>query len=196
MVNPNEVTGGNSPTSNGWGKLGKAFGNVDFQVGALGAASSLASSFATAAQAKKQMDFQKMMSDTAHQRQVKDLIAAGLNPILATGGKGASTPSGSMAQIQDPVKSAATAYVQRQQLKNLKQQNLTQAYQQNLLRAQQGAATAQEYKTQTEQLLLSKRFNLANVDNQYYGSLVGASARKAQLALQAAKAATDLIKFK
>ena len=51
-----------------------------------------------AAEASKNRDWQKMMSDTAHQREIKDLIAAGLNPILSvTGGQGAAVGSGSQA---------------------------------------------------------------------------------------------------
>ena len=58
---------------------------------------------ANQANAQAQMDFQERMSNSAYQRQVKDMEASGLNPMLAyIKGGGASSPAGSMATYQNP----------------------------------------------------------------------------------------------
>jgi len=77
-------------------------------LGALGisAGSTAFQNWMNSREAKKNRKFQKGMSDTAHQREVRDLYGAGLNPILSAskGGGGASTPSGSTAKHESMAK--------------------------------------------------------------------------------------------
>jgi hypothetical protein len=82
-------------------------------------AAAAAANAATAEAAKKQMDFQERMSNTAYQRATADLKAAGINPMLAAMRGGATTPGGSMysaqmPQISDIFTPAVQSYAQQQ----------------------------------------------------------------------------------
>lgn len=63
----------------------------------------------SAEEAQKQRDWEKMMSDTAYQRQIEDMKAAGINPASIGAAGGASTPVGSTAQTSAAQTSAASS---------------------------------------------------------------------------------------
>lgn len=66
--------------------------------GVIGAGGALLSNLMGNASAKRQMEYQERLSGTAHQREVNDLRAAGLNPILSARLGGSSTPPGATFQ--------------------------------------------------------------------------------------------------
>ncbi len=150
--------------------------------GALYAAGGTALSAALSAkEAKKQRRWQERMSNTAHQREAKDLEAAGLNRILSVSrGAGASTPSGAMGKVPDigsSMSSGASSALAAKGQKTLLEAQKAQIIAQTQTTEDQGwAAMEQAMKTGTEKDLLQQLLPAARLQKEFDQSTPGRAA--------------------
>lgn len=120
----------------------------------ISAAGGVISNALQAREASKNRSFQERMSSTAHQRQVADMKAAGLNPMLsAMGGGGASSPSGGQAQFSDSLTPAVHSALAAKQMEAAIALTREQA---NLTRIQ-GRDIMQTWEAGKFQRLMSER---------------------------------------
>lgn len=116
--------------------------------------------------ARQQTDFQERMANTAHQRQVKDLRAAGINPMLSAQLGGAATPTGALAQLQNPnpgqigagiANTAKSIYGISQDAQNAKSTRSVQASQSALNEATAASTTTTAKETEANTRVLKQK---------------------------------------
>lgn len=143
-----------------------------------------------AQQAQKQMDFQAEMSNTAHQREVKDLLAAGLNPILSAN-NGASSPSGASASAD----TSATTLKAQYALQKLQAGVALKQTQMQIQSAQKMAKWSNDLNRELSYASLANSKDIADIQaaSSMYGAELASSAARygSELSSAASRYATD-----
>ena len=140
---------------------GASFGPWGAAIGAgVGMLGNMMSNKANSGEAKKNRKFQEYMSNTAYQRSTADMKKAGLNPMLAYGQGGASTPAGAQAQLKSATEGVTASATDA--LRTAKELEMQEA-QIDLLKAQAKNQNTSANKTNTEKTLLQKDIPKANM---------------------------------
>ena len=138
----------------------------------------------SAAEAQKTRDWQEMMSNTSYQRATKDLVAAGLNPVLALNG-GASTPTGATGTAFSGGASSASADSSASAVAGLFS-NVISAASQMKMQDKQLAFNAAQLDQAKELAHLTADTQLKTSQNSLLASQISASAQMAAAGTSAA----------